>query len=140
MLLKIRRFAIASAVVVPAVVGLSVISASAAPTHFKAVRVTAFGTGPNTTMTGKGAAVIFTPKKLTGLSAVSEADCTTSDYTFSAYNKTKASQTLTEGGESTGITIPAGDEYAICVFDDGTYKLSLSSSPTTAKLKLKVTS
>jgi hypothetical protein len=140
MLLKIRRFAIASAVVVPAVVGLSVVSASAATTHFKAVRVMAFQTGPNTTLSGKGHAVIFTPKKLTGLSAVSSADCATTDYTFSVANTTKKAQTLTSGGESTGITVPADEEYAICVSEDGTYKLSVSSSPTTAKLKIAVTS
>jgi len=69
---------------------------------------------------------------------VSSADCTTSDYTFSAANETKASQTLAQGGVSVGITIPAETEYAICVGEDGTFKLGLLSSPA-AKLKLKVT-
>jgi hypothetical protein len=139
MLVKFRRFAIASALVVPAALGLTVVSSSAATPHFKVLHVTSFGTGPNTNLVGSGSTVVYSPKKLTGLSAVSEADCATTDYSFSIDNETSKSQTLTSGGVSTGIKIPKDTEDAICVFDDGNYKLGLKSSPA-AKLKLSVTS
>jgi hypothetical protein len=142
MLVRFRRFAIASALVVPAAAGLSVVSAgAAAPPQIKAVAVhsTPLVTGPNTNLTGSGTTVVFSPKKLTGLTAVSDADCASDDYSFSISNTTAKKQTLTEGGVSTGFKVPAHAETDFCVFNDGTLKLGLKSSPA-AKLKLVATS
>jgi len=142
MFVTVRRFAIASALVLPAVVGMTVVSASAAPSpHFKvvAIHTATAGTGPNTNLKGSGKTVVFSPKKLTGLSAVSQADCATTDYSFSITNTTSKAQSLTEGGTAIGIKIPKDTDEAICVFNDGSYTLGLKSSPA-AKLKLTVTS
>jgi hypothetical protein len=142
MLVKFRRLAIASALVVPTVVGLSVVSASAASSaHFKAVTVhgESVASQPNTNLVGSGTTVMFSPKKLIGLTSVSSADCSDTDYSFSMTNETARTQTLTEGGASTHIKIPAATVVPICVFGDGTLKLGLKSSPA-AKLRLVTTS
>jgi hypothetical protein len=137
MLLKIKRFAIASAIVVPAVAGLSMATASAAPAVHFASHAAPLVVGPNTNLVGSGTTVTYSPHKLTGLTAVSSADCSTSDYSFSISNTTTKAQTVTYMG-STVVKIPAGEGEAICVTGDGNFKLGLKSSPA-AKLKLKVT-
>jgi hypothetical protein len=141
MFVTVRRFAIASALVLPAVVGMTVVSASAAPSpHFKvvAIHTATAGTGPNTNLNGSGKTVVFSPKKLKGLAAVSSTDCSTSDYSFSVSNNTSKAQTLTYEGSSI-VKIPKATAEAICVTADGSYTLGLKSSPA-ATLKLTVTS
>ena len=121
--------------------GLSAVSASAAPQpSFKAVavHVEPLVTGPNTNLIGSGSTVVYSPRKFTGLTAVSDADCSSSDYSFSITNEAAKTQKVTSGG-TVVVKIPAGDAFAICVFNDGSYKLGLKSSPA-AKLKLSVTS
>ncbi len=81
--------------------------------------------------------MVYSPKKLLGLTAVSDANCSTSDYSFSISNTTAKTQKVTSGGALV-VKIPAGEAFAICVFNDGSYKLGLSSSPA-AKLKITVT-
>jgi hypothetical protein len=137
MLLKIRHLAIASAVVVTPLLGLSAGSASAASPEIGAVNATPFITGPNTNLVGSGTTVVYSPHKLLGLTAVSSTDCSTSDYSFSVSNTTARTQKVTSGGALV-VKIPAGEAFAICVFNDGTYKLGLASSPL-AKLKIEVT-
>jgi hypothetical protein len=138
MFLKFRHLAIASAVVVTPLLGLSAGAASAAsPQVIGAVHAVPLVTGPNTNLVGSGSTVVYSPKKLLGLTAVSDANCSTSDYSFSISNTTAKTQKVTSGG-SVVVKIPAGEEFAICVFSDGAYKLGLSSSPA-AKLKITVT-
>jgi hypothetical protein len=138
MLLKIRRFAIASAIAIPAVVGLSVATSSAAPAaHFSAVHAVPLIEGPNSNITGSGASVVYSPHKLKNLTPVSSADCSVTDYTFSVTNTTSKSQTVTYMGE-TAFKLPAGEQEDICVFADGTIKFGLKANPA-ASLKAKVT-
>ncbi len=134
---KIRHLAIASAVVITPLLGLSAVSAGAASPQIAAVHARPLVTGPNTNLVGSGSTVVYSPKKLVGLTAVSSADCSTSDYSFSVSNTTAKTQKVTSGG-SVVVKIPAGEAFAICVFNDGAYKLGLSSSPA-AKLKITVT-
>jgi hypothetical protein len=93
--------------------------------------------GPNSNITGSGAAVVYSPAKLKNLTPVSSADCTTSDYTFSIANTTSKSQTVTYMGAK-AFKLPAGEQEDICVFADGTIKFGLMANPA-AKLKAKVT-
>jgi hypothetical protein len=137
MLLKIRHLAIASAVAVTPLLGLSAVSASAASPQIGSAHAIPLVTGPNTNLVGSGTTVVYSPKKLLGLTAVSQANCSTSDYSFSISNTTAKTQKVTSGG-SVLVKIPAGEAFAICVFNDGAYKLGLSSSPL-AKLKITVT-
>lgn len=141
MLLKIRRFAIASAIVVPAVVGLSVATSSAAPAAHFAFHVIAapLQTGPNSNLNGSGSTVVYSPHKLDNLTAVSSANCAVTDYTFSVTNNTTKTQKMTyQGTYIPGFKIPPGEQLDICVFNDGNYKFGLVSSPA-AKLKTSVT-
>jgi hypothetical protein len=136
MLLKIRRFAIASAIVIPAVAGLSMATAAtagAAPAAHFAVHASPLIVGPNSNITGSGAAVVYSPHKLKNLTAVSSADCSTSDYTFSIANTTTKTQKVTFMG-SLAFKLPAGEQEDICVFADGTLKFGLEANPA-AKLK-----
>jgi hypothetical protein len=137
---KIRHLAIASAVVVTPLLGLSGLSAAsagAASAQIGAAHAIPLVTGPNTNLVGSGTTVVYSPKKLVGLTAVSSADCSTSDYSFSVSNTTAKTQKVTSGGALV-VKIPAGEAFAICVFSDGAYKLGLASSPA-AKLKITVT-
>lgn len=135
--LKIRHLGIAAAVVVTPLLGLSAVSAAAASPKIAVAHAIPFVTGPNTNLAGSGTTVVYSPKKLLGLTAVSEANCSNSDYSFSVSNTTSKSQKVTYSG-SLVVKIPSGEAVAICVFNDGTYKLGLASSPN-AKLKITVT-
>ncbi len=61
----------------------------------------------------------------------------TSDYSFSISNTTAKTQKVTYQGALV-FKIPAEEAFDICVFNDGNYKLGLTSSPA-AKLKTTVT-
>ncbi len=134
---KFRHLAIASAVVATPLLGLSAASASAASPQITAVRAAPLVIGPNTNLVGSGTTVTYSPHKLLGLTAVSVANCSTSDYSFSVTNTTAKTQKVTYQGTLVA-KIPAGEGSAICATGDGNFKLGLSSSPA-AKLKVTVT-
>ena len=134
---KFRNLAIASAVVATPLLGLSAASASAASPQITAVRAAPLVIGPNTNLVGSGTTVTYSPHKLLGLTAVSDANCTTSDYSFSISNTTAKTQKVTYQGAIV-VKIPSEEAFDICVFNDGNYKFGLTSSPA-AKLKTTVT-
>jgi hypothetical protein len=138
MLLKLRRVAIASAVVIPAVAGLSVASASAAPSaDFGVVHGTATSSAPNADLDGSGSSVVFNPIKLGGLTAVPQTSCSLKDYSFTITNTTSSRQVVVSNGEIVD-KVPAGGKVEVCIYKPGTYKLGLRSSPG-AHLRLHAT-
>jgi hypothetical protein len=138
MLSIIRRIGTASAVGVTALLGFSTVSAGAGTAlHLGTIHAIAFGARPTSDLVGNGSTVRYSPDKLTHLSAVPAADCSSSDFSFTIDNKTSTAQTITDIGGGDVGTIPAGDSHWVCLVDSGTtFKLGLRSSPA-AELKAK---
>lgn len=139
MRLSIRLLAIASAVVMSVTTGSSVVAAGAA-TAPQAIAVHAIQFDyyqPVVGMVGSGSTVHFSPSKATGLTAVSAADCSGANYTFSFANQTSKNQKVTLGGAFFALIL-VDRVVNFCIASDGIYKFGLRSSPA-AKVKLVVT-
>jgi len=142
-LARLLPFAMAIGLIVPAVWGLSAVSAdAAAPTHFFKIGDEAGLIAPNAFLIGRNY-VDFSPKRLAhnsgdldGLTPVSGSSCSVKDYSFSVTNNSPGTQILLYGTQPV-VSIPPKEAFAICVSDPGKYKLSLSSNPA-AKLKIVV--
>jgi hypothetical protein len=135
--LRIGQLVIASAMVMTVTTGASVLSAGAAPApQALVVHAGPLETGPTTNLVGSGSTVVFSPHKLTGLTAVSDG-CSSTDYTFSIANTTSKKQEVTLDGTDFG-KFPAHKALAVCLTTEETAKFGLISSPA-AKLKVVVT-
>jgi hypothetical protein len=141
--LRFVWFGLALALIVPALGGLSAVSANAvaSPGLLKLDAPTQL-IGPNTILVGR-TFVVFSPKRLAksstglaGLPSVSDADCSVKDYSFSISNSASTAQTVTYNGLDV-VTVQPNDAYALCVNEPGKYTLGLSSNPA-AKLRIVV--
>ena len=127
-----KRLTVAGLFTIPAVLGLTAVSAGAssgAPVLSSGPQAA----GPVTSLTGSGHSVVFSPKSLTG-DVVPKADCAPSNDTFSITNNTPKAEKITRGGKVI-VRIPAGEYTYMCISTAGTEKFGVMSDPS-AKLKV----
>jgi hypothetical protein len=130
-----KRLFVASVFVIPAVVGLTVLSAGASPYGQLASGASlVFGTapevaGPNSNLTGSGHSVVFSPTALSG-AVVPQSDCTPSDDTFTITNDTPKPQKITHAGVII-VRIPAGTYLYACISKAKSEKFDVVSDPST---------
>jgi hypothetical protein len=125
---RLRRVGLASAVVVPALIGLSVTSASAAPASHDAIASTQ--TGPFVKITGSGHSSTYSRKQINGLTAANPRSCGNKYNTFSIINKTSQTQHITLDGKSAALA--AGDTEYFCADNTGSYVFGLKSNPSSS--------
>ncbi|MFZ0664428.1 MAG: hypothetical protein WAM97_01645 [Acidimicrobiales bacterium] len=136
MLSVFKRFAVASAFLMPGIACVTATSANAvlAAPHFVALKASTGHAGPAADLKGSGSTVTYSPRVIDAV-VVSAASCSSTNYSFAIFNLTKSGQKVLYG-KTVEFKIKPDKGVGVCAEATGNITFGLASSP---KAKLKVT-